>query len=75
MNIPMTEQQRARMSKFPVSDIYMIIKIIVNDIVDRSRKMRKSGVNADETHGNVRFGEGMEAGAAEVLNIINKLSK
>lgn len=71
----LTEQQRGRMSKFPASDIYKIIETIAYDIADRSRKMRKSGANADETHGNVKFGEGMEAGAMELLNIINKLSK
>lgn len=71
----LTEFQRGRMAKFPASDVYKIIEAIVHDIVERSRKMRKSGANADETHGLVRFGEGMEAGATEVLNIINKLSK
>ena len=71
----LNEQQKGRLSKFPVSDVYKILQIIIQEIVDRSRKMRKSGANADETHGNVRYAEGMEAGATEVLNIINKLSK
>ena len=71
----LTQQQKDRLSKFPVSDVYKILVGIVNEIVDRSRKMRKSGANADETHGNVRFGEGMEAGATEVINIINKFVK
>jgi len=71
----LTQQEKTRLSKFPVSDIYQIICRIVHEIVDRSRKMRKSGVSADETHGNVRFGEGMEAGATEVLTIINKFAQ
>lgn len=71
----LTEQQKSRLSKFPVSDIYGILQEIVKNIVERSWKMRKSGATNDETLRNVYMGEGMEAGATEVLNILNKYSK
>ena len=71
----LTDQEKERMSKFPGSDIYRIIQKIVHSIVERSWKMRKRGATADETHGLVSYGEGMEAGAMEVINILNKLSK
>ena len=71
----LTDQQKARMEKFQTSDVYGILREIIQDIVKRSWKMRKSGTTNDETLRNVYTGEGMEAGAMEVLNIINKIYK
>ena len=71
----LTDQQKARMEKFQTSDVYGILREIIQDIVKRSWKMRKSGTTNDETLRNVYMGEGMETGAMEVLNIINKMSK
>lgn len=71
----LTDQQKARMEKFQTSDVYGILQEIIQDVIKRSWKMRKSGATNDETLRNVYVGEGMEMGAMEVLNIINKISK
>ena len=71
----LTEQEKRKLIGFPSQDIYRILEKIVHSVVKRSWKMRKSGVTNDETLKNVYTGEGMEAGAVEVINIINKLSK
>jgi len=71
----LTEQEKRKLIGFPATDIHRILEKIVHSVVKRSWKMRKSGVTNDETLKNVYTGEGMEAGAVEVINIINKLSK
>lgn len=71
----LTEEEKNQLAKFQTSSLYRTIQKIVHDVVERSWKMRKSGQTNDETLRNVYTGEGMEAGAVEVLNILNKYSK
>lgn len=71
----LTEEEKNQLSKFPTSSLYRTIQKIIHDIVERSWRMRKSGTTNDETLKNVYMGEGMEAGAQEVMNILNKYSK
>ena len=71
----LSEQQKKRLSGFVTSDIYRIIEKIGEDIIKRSWMMRKTRSTADETLKTVSFGEGIESGVKQLLELINKYSK
>lgn len=71
----LSDQQKARLSGFVASDIYGIIEKIGGDIIKRSWVMRKTQPTADETLKVVSFGEGIESGVKQLLELINKYSK
>lgn len=68
----LTQQEKLEITRLVASTTYQLIKKISNNIIERSWKMRKTKDTADETLKTVSFGEGMEAGVIELINLIEK---
>lgn len=71
----LTPSDKKHIARFASTQTYDVIEKIARNIIERSWKMRKAGATADETLKTISFAEGMEQGALEVLNMINKLSQ
>ena len=71
----LNEREKQRLNQFRTSDVYKTIEKLAGDIKQRSWMMRKTQATADETLKVVSFGEGVESGVNQLIELINKYSK
>lgn len=67
-----TQQEKIRLRQVVTSDLLEILKKIANDVIERSWKIRRVQDTADKTLKVVSFGEGVESGAMEIINLVQK---